>query len=98
MFEKEESSYEMHEKILSPLKDSEENLNKENFLKLNIDFEHSAMNFDASPLCIQSNMVLSKVHYLFIHLGVSSIYVTEKNELLGIIKKTDFLNLNTHKK
>ena len=67
------------------------------FFNRKIDFPDPVLNFDRSPMMINPSTNLAKVHFLFITLGVSTLFVCEKGVLLGIIKKNIFLGLNLKK-
>ena len=65
------------------------------FFKKNIDFANLILNFDRSPVCINIDTNLTKVHFLFNSLNISTIFVLDdKSFLQGIIKRNSFIDLN----
>lgn len=67
------------------------------FFSRKIDFSDPILCLDRSPVIITPSTNLCKVHYLFIALGVSTIFVIEKGILKGVIKRNYFLGLNMNK-
>ena len=62
-----------------------------------VDFANSLLKFDRSPISVNLWTYLSKIHYLFIMLGVSTIFVVDRGVLKGVIKRNYFLGLNNEK-
>lgn len=82
-FEVEENSDEIEEKAI--------------FFSKVVDFANSFLKFDRSPVSVNLWTYLSKIHFLFITLGVSTIFVLDRGVLKGVIKKNYFLGLNNEK-
>lgn len=68
-----------------------------NFFNKKINFDEETLKFDRSPVCIDPYMHLCKVHFLFIQLTISTIFVKEYGVLQGIIKKKYFFSLDVKK-
>lgn len=85
----------MQETILKENSIVDESYSLDSFLDKDINLMDPLLKFDPSPLTVNLTMNLCKLHYLFINLGVSTIFVIEDGVLQGIIKKTHFLELNT---
>ena len=71
-----------------------EELEKREFFQKKIEFSSRILEFDRSPICVNLHTYLSKIHYLFLQLGIFTVYVVENSQLMGIINKSDFLRLN----
>ncbi len=70
---------------------------KKNFFSRKIDYSNPVLNLDRSPVIVNPSTNLCKVHYLFIVLGISTVFVVDKGVLLGLIKKNHLLGLNNNK-
>ena len=70
---------------------------KKQFFARKMDFSDPLLNLDRSPAIVTPSTNLCKVHYLFVALGVSTIFVVEKGVLKGVIKRNYFLGLNANK-
>lgn len=70
---------------------------KKQFFARKMDFSDPILNLDRSPAIVTPSTNLCKVHYLFVALGVSTIFVVEKGVLKGVIKRNYFLGLNANK-
>lgn len=70
---------------------------KKQLFSRKIDFSDPILNLDRSPAIVTPSTNLCKVHYLFVALGVSTIFVIEKGVLKGVIKRNYFLGLNANK-
>ena len=70
---------------------------KKIFFSRKIDFSDPILYLDRSPAIVTPSTNLCKVHYLFVALGVSTIFVVEKGVLKGVIKRNYFLGLNANK-
>lgn len=70
---------------------------KEEFFSKIIDYANKLLHFDRSPVSVNLSAHLSKVHYLFIMLGISTVFVIDKGVLKGVIKRNYFLGLNNKK-
>ena len=81
-----------HEKIIANVEEE-----KKIFFSRKIDFSDPILNLDRSPAIVTLSTNLCKVHYMFVALGVSTIFVIEKGILKGVIKRNYFLGLNANK-
>ena len=72
----------------------EENSSFENFIEKTIDFDDLALKFDSSPLTVNPTLNLCKLHFLFINLGVNTIFIIDQGILLGVINKYYLLSLS----
>lgn len=70
---------------------------KKMFFSRKIDFSDPILCLDRSPVIVNPSTNLCKVHYLFIALGVSTIFVIDKGILKGVIKRNYFLGINSNK-
>lgn len=61
------------------------------FWKTKVEFNREELWVDDAPLSVPGNTPLSKVHFLFLMLGLSQLYVTGKGQLLGTITREAFL-------
>lgn len=53
-----------------------------------------SMQFDRSPFTENEDTQVSKVHYLFVILGILQIYITQKGQITGVITRKSFLEIN----
>jgi len=67
--------------------DSDVNLFLSNPIEWNDD---KNLRVDFAPFSIHKNLAMSKVHFLFIMLGLHTVYVTDDNKLIGILSKASF--------
>ena len=75
----------------------EETEEKAMFFSRLVDFANGRLRFDRSPVAVNLWTYLSKVHFLFISLGVSTVFVVDRGVLKGVIKRNYFLGLNNEK-
>mmetsp|Transcript_29643 Transcript_29643/g.52900 ORF Transcript_29643/g.52900 Transcript_29643/m.52900 type:complete len:677 (+) Transcript_29643:465-2495(+) len=61
------------------------------FWKTRVEFNREELWVDDAPLSVPGNTPLSKVHFLFLMLGLSQLYVTSKGQLVGTITREAFL-------
>jgi CBS domain-containing protein len=61
------------------------------FLNNAIDTNDQSFPIDRSTLTININFPIARIQFLFTHLNISHLYVTNKNKLCGIITKDDFI-------
>ena len=54
----------------------------------------TALEMELSPLTVTEDSPVSKVHYLFVILGVLQIYVTNRGQITGVITRKHFLDIN----
>ncbi len=87
----------MTEKFGSEEEFIEEIEEKTCFFSRIVDFASSGLKFDRSPISVNLWTYLSKIHYLFITLGVSTVFVVDRGVLKGVIKRNYFLGLNNEK-
>lgn len=64
------------------------------FWSFEVDFEAEVLHLDKAPLSIPENTPLAKVHFLFIMLGLTQLYVVRGGKLVGIISRDSFINHN----
>lgn len=67
---------------------------KSEFWYTKIDYNHEFLDIDKSPFAIMSETPLTKVHFLFLMLSISQLFVTRKGVVIGVISKNEFLSLN----
>lgn len=84
-------------KLVAEEEDEDELEEKAMFFSRIVDFAHSRIKFDRSPISVNLWTYLSKIHFLFISLGVSTIFVVDRGVLKGVIKRNYFLGLNNEK-
>lgn len=58
-----------------------------------IDFKSPALVIDHAPLSVIKHTPLAKVHYLFLMLGLSQLYITNKGAIEGVITRDSFIKL-----
>lgn len=58
-----------------------------------IDLKSPALVVDHAPLSVPEHTPLAKVHYLFLMLGLSQLYITHKGALKGVITRDSFIKL-----
>ena len=56
-----------------------------------VDINYKMLGTDDSPFSITESTPLAKIHFLFIMLGLTQVYVTKKGELVGIITRDIFV-------
>lgn len=61
------------------------------FMNSEIDINYRMLGTDDSPFSITESTPLAKIHFLFIMLGLTQVYVTRKGELTGIITREIFV-------
>ena len=66
---------------------------RENFLKNKLDIGMMITSIDTTPLIASSKTKVIKIHYLFIKLGISSIFICKNGSLEGVINKQKMLSL-----
>ena len=69
---------------------SEENEEIRKIFSKNVDFSSELLNADDSPFSINESTPLSKIHFLFIMLGLNQVYVIKKGILVGMINRESF--------
>ena len=69
---------------------SEENEEIRKIFSKNVDFSSELLNADDSPFSINESTPLSKIHFLFIMLGLNQVYVIKKGILVGMISRESF--------
>ncbi len=58
-----------------------------------VDLKSPGLVTDNAPLSVSEHTPLAKVHYLFLMLGLSQLYITHKGALKGIITRDSFIKL-----
>lgn len=58
-----------------------------------IDLKSPALIIDHAPLSVPEHTPLAKVHYLFLMLGLSQLYITHKGAIKGLITRDSFIKL-----
>ncbi|OMJ88754.1 hypothetical protein SteCoe_9216 [Stentor coeruleus] len=61
------------------------------FMNNPINISQRSLAVDDSPFSITESTPLAKIHFLFIMLGLTQVYVTKKGELVGIITRDIFV-------
>ena len=61
------------------------------FMNQSVDINYKMLGTDDSPFSITESTPLAKIHFLFIMLGLTQVYVTKKGELVGIITRDIFV-------
>ena len=84
-------------KLVEEDEEQEETEEKAMFFSRLVDFANGRLRFDRSPVAVNLWTYLSKVHFLFISLGVSTVFVVDRGVLKGVIKRNYFLGLNNEK-
>lgn len=72
-------------------KDEEEDEEIRKFLEAPADLSNGLIHIDDAPLSIPETTPLAKVHFLFIMLGLTQIYVTKRGVLIGVISRDNFI-------
>jgi len=62
----------------------------EEFWSNKVDFRSPVLHISKSPTFVPLNISLAKVHFLFLLLGLSQIYITDQGKLEGIINRDTF--------
>lgn len=62
-----------------------------NFMNSPIDINYKMLGTDDSPFSINESTPLAKIHFLFIMLGLTQVYITKRGELVGIITRDIFV-------
>ena len=73
------------------LHEEEELEEVERFMNTPIDINYKMLGTDDSPFSISESTPLAKIHFLFIMLGLTQVYVTKRGELVGIITRDIFV-------
>jgi chloride channel 2 len=60
------------------------------FMDNDVDIHYKMLGADDSPFSITESTPLAKIHFLFIMLGLTQVYVTKRGELVGIITRDAF--------
>jgi signal-transduction protein with cAMP-binding, CBS, and nucleotidyltransferase domain len=55
-----------------------------------VNLDAPELEFDSAPLSVQESTYLSKVHFLFLMLGLSQLFVTLRGRLSGVITRESF--------
>jgi len=55
-----------------------------------VDFKSPVLHISKSPTFVPLNTSLAKIHFLFLLLGLSQIYITDQGRLEGIINRETF--------
>jgi chloride channel 2 len=61
------------------------------FWRTKVEFNREELWVDDAPLSVPGNTPLSKVHFLFLMLGLSQLYVTSRGQFVGTITREAFL-------
>ncbi|CAG9323361.1 unnamed protein product [Blepharisma stoltei] len=72
-------------------RDDSEMKEVDSFLSTPVEFSSDILQLDDSPLSIPENTPLVKVHFLFMMLGLTQIYVAYRGKLMGVVSKEMFL-------
>jgi chloride channel 2 len=69
-----------------------ENIEKEflEFWETKVDFKSPVLHISKSPTFVPLNTSLAKIHFLFLLLGLSQIYITDRGKLEGTINRETF--------
>ena len=62
----------------------------DDFLSAQVDFRSPVLHISKSPTFVPINTSLAKVHFLFLLLGLSQIYITNHGKLEGIMNRDTF--------
>lgn len=62
-----------------------------NFMNSPIDLNYKMLGTDDAPFSINESTPLAKIHFLFIMLGLTQVYITKRGELVGIITRDIFV-------
>jgi len=63
-----------------------------------LDLKDKTLQYNSFPTCVDWNTKLIKIHYIFMMMGVSIIFVKNaENKVIGKIKKTDLVSLRFKK-
>ena len=60
------------------------------FWNAKVDFKSPVLHVSKSPTFVPMNTSLAKIHFLFLLLGLSQIYITDQGKLEGIINRETF--------
>jgi hypothetical protein len=60
------------------------------FWEKSVNWQSELMELDDAPLSIPENIPLAKVHFMFMMLGLSQLYVLRKGVLVGYITRDSF--------
>ena len=61
------------------------------FMDSQIDVNYRMLGTDDSPFSIAESTPLAKIHFLFIMLGLTQVYITKKGQLVGMITRDTFV-------
>lgn len=62
------------------------------FWSLSVDFSSPYLKLDKSPISVQENTSLYKIHYMFLMLGLTQLYITKEFKLAGVVYRHYFTN------
>ena len=65
------------------------------FMRTIVDFANPCLRVDNSPFSIMIETEFVKIHFLFLMLNFSQLFVTKKGKLIGIITRASFLEYNS---
>lgn len=63
----------------------------EGFWSTPIDYEDPIVIVDSAPFIVTEETPLSKIHFLFMMLGITSLTVIDKGDIKGLITKSEFI-------
>lgn len=63
----------------------------ESFWETPVDFDDAALQVEKSPFIVMEETPMSKIHFLFLMLGINSLAVVEEGVIVGIITKNEFI-------
>ena len=62
------------------------------FWSIAVDFSSPYLKLDKSPISVQENTSLYKIHYMFLMLGLTQLYITKEFKLAGVVYRHYFTN------
>lgn len=60
------------------------------FWQTNMDINDPLLDLDKSPFTVSANLSLSKLHFIFLMLGLQQAFVVHHSHFLGLISIKDF--------
>ena len=61
-----------------------------------VDFDDPILAIDTAPLTVAESTSLSRVHFMFLMLGLSQLYITLRGRLSGMISRDTFAKYKHH--
>jgi len=59
-----------------------------------LDLKDKTLQYNTFPICVEWNTKLIKIHYMFLTMGVSIVFVrSAEGKIIGRIKKTELISL-----